>query len=109
MIMPTLAEIIERRKQEKGLSKPQATTKTNIPKEVISGLPKSFVSENIENGETVAETPEKDIKFEINKSIELNSIKTLYANRFGTTTNRTKAHMITKIINAWRKGENNGK
>jgi len=37
-----------------------------------------------------------------NKSIELNSIKTIYANRFGTSTNAIKEDMQNAIINAWK-------
>ena len=43
----------------------------------------------------------------INKSIELNSLKTLYANRFGTTTNMRKVDMQKALIKIWNK-ENKG-
>ncbi len=38
-----------------------------------------------------------------NKSIELNSIKTIYANRFGSSTDKLKKDMQNAIINAWKK------
>lgn len=38
---------------------------------------------------------------EFNKSIELNLIKSLYANRFGSSTDKLKSHMISALINAW--------
>lgn len=37
-----------------------------------------------------------------NKSIELNSIKTIYANRFGSSTDKLKKNMQNAIINAWK-------
>ncbi len=47
-------------------------------------------------------TAKKDTKPKFNKSIELNLIKSIYSNRFGSTTNKILAHMKSKIINAWR-------
>lgn len=44
----------------------------------------------------------KESKQDINASLELNLIKSLYANRFGSTTNKSKAHMIRMIKNAWK-------
>lgn len=38
-----------------------------------------------------------------NKSLELNLIKCLYANRFGSTTNKLKSDMQKAIINKWKK------
>ena len=40
-----------------------------------------------------------------NKSVELNALKVLYANRYGTTTNMTKAEMRRGLINMWQKKE----
>lgn len=37
------------------------------------------------------------------KSLELNLIKSLYANRFGSTTNKLKSDMQIAIINVWHK------
>ena len=44
----------------------------------------------------------------INKSIELNSIKTLYANRFGSTTNMLKADMQKALIKKWNEENKKG-
>lgn len=52
--------------------------------------------------ETKLKTDKKDTKPKFNKSIELNLIKSIYSNRFGSTTNKILAHMKSKIINAWR-------
>ncbi len=38
----------------------------------------------------------------LNKSIELNLIKSLYANRFGSTTNKLKTDMQKAIIDEWK-------
>ena len=51
--------------------------------------------------------PKKSKKTELipdlNKSIELNLIKSIYANRFGSTTNKLKKEMLKKIIDEWNK------
>lgn len=36
-----------------------------------------------------------------NPSIELNLIKCIYANRFGSSTNKTKNFMIKEIVSRW--------
>ena len=46
---------------------------------------------------------------DLNKSIELNSIKTLYANRFGSTTNMRKTDMQKALINIWNKENKRGR
>lgn len=99
--MPTLEEL-QNKYGKKEASEPETPIEANISKEVISEPRKIFISENIEKQKTKPQTPEKDIRIEINESLELNLIKSLYANRFGSTTNRTKAHMIRKIKNAWK-------
>ncbi len=38
----------------------------------------------------------------INKNLELILIKSVYANRFGSTTNKLKSDMQKAIINAWK-------
>ncbi len=40
-------------------------------------------------------------KIPFNASIELNSIKTIYANRFGSSTNKRKAEMVEEIKKSW--------
>ena len=50
----------------------------------------------------IAKNLKKFKKGNFNPSIELNLIKSLYANRFGTTTNMQKDQMINKMIKAWR-------
>lgn len=44
-------------------------------------------------------------KASINKSLELNLIKAIYANRFGSTTNLTKKQMVNKIIKSWKENK----
>lgn len=45
----------------------------------------------------------------INKSLELNLIKSVYANRFGSTTNKLKSDMQKAIIEAWKIEHEKGK
>lgn len=77
------------------VSEPLTPKEENIALEPISE-PKEILS--VENIEKI----EKEPKTQVNKSLELNLIKSIYANRFGSTTNKTLEHMIRKIKNAWK-------
>ena len=82
--------------EENEASEPLIPKEKNTDFKTISEQ-KIFLSvENIEK-------TEKELKTEINESLELNLIKSIYANRFGSTTNKILAHMKRRIINAWRK------
>ena len=50
--------------------------------------------------DSLVESTKKEL---FNKSIELNSIKTIYANRYGSSTNMLLTDMKNAIINAWKK------
>lgn len=87
--MPTLLDMVKKLKEKKApepIPKPKKEKTIHITTDQETGL----------------ETSKKDTKIEINESLELNLIKSIYANRFGSTTNKTKAHMIRKIKNAWK-------
>ncbi len=85
--MSSLADMVKER-----LKKKEIPPEQDKPSETI----------NITSSKkTVVNTAEKNAKTEVNESLELNLIKSIYANRFGSTTNKTKAHMIRKIKNAW--------
>jgi len=90
--MPNLAELMrqklkEQEKQEKIITKPEFITKNSL-QETKKISPK--ISKPVE-------------KESYSKSLELNLIKCLYANRFGSTTNKLKVEMQNTIINEWKK------
>ncbi|MFW9971905.1 MAG: hypothetical protein ACFFDF_17080 [Candidatus Odinarchaeota archaeon] len=91
-------DLLERAKQKLSEQKTEvigdeqpSTTKTTITekKPKIAKKPKKV--------------KEKDLLPEINKSLELNLIKSIYANRFGSTTNKVKKEMLKDIISEWKK------
>ncbi|MEE9378838.1 MAG: hypothetical protein V3V33_12475 [Candidatus Lokiarchaeia archaeon] len=88
--------------QNKVVSGVIKSEKKDTPKEPFSEPENISPVKNIESFENEPKTTQKDTKSEINESLELNLIKSIYANRFGSTTNKTKAHMIRKIKIAWK-------
>jgi hypothetical protein len=90
-------DLLERMKQKLEEQETEKTPKKAVKIEKVEKVKKihkiPFISVISEKAES---------KYEINKSIELNSIKTLFANRFGTTTNMRKADMVKALIKMWK-------
>lgn len=88
--MPSLADMVKERLKKK-------SEKKESPPE----QKKSETTYRPTSHKTEFETDKKDTKSEINKSVELNALKVLYANRFDTTTNMRKADMQDGLIKIW--------
>lgn len=81
---------------EKDLAQMRQALKEPYETEMFKGL--------VDAGERIVINRDSKIEYfnpNLNKSLELNLIKSLYANRFGSTTGMRKNDMILSIMNAW--------
>lgn len=89
--MPSLAEMRKEILKKKEI-KPEKSAEKPIKPIIIKPAKKPTEKPIIPEPET-----------DFNKSLELNLIKSIYANRFGSTTNKLKSNMQQSIMDEWQK------
>lgn len=93
-----MGELVDFSKYQKNVApEPQIPIEV-IPEKSTQESHKILTVKKIEKQKT---KPKIDAKPEFNKSIELNSIKTLIANRYGSSTNKRLADMKKALIEVW--------
>ena len=105
--MPSLADLM-RKKQEKldkTLKKPIKIKKPEKTEILIKDIPEEIIVPKTEvlNRFRKIEKDSNGYDKRYNQSVELNLIKSIYANRFGSSSDKIKPEMQNAMINVWKK------